>query len=341
MNNTPILVTGGTGFIGSYLLRKLILDGYTHIRALRRKNSNWDLVQDIKDQVDWIEGDVLDVFALEDAMQGIQKIYHCAAVVSYDPRDKKLMKKVNVEGTANVVNAALNAHISKMVYVSSIAAIGRNEKTKIIHENLKWEKNSLNSTYAKTKYLAEKEVWRGMAEGLPAVIINPSVVLGSGHWKKGSTMIFYSIWKGLKFFPQGSTGFVDVRDVVTLMVKMMNSNVTDARFIANGENWPFKKIFQLMAKSYSKKGPTIPVTPLLRSVAWRIEWFKSMILRSRPMITKETSLLSMKSFLFDNTKSKEVFQFVYRPLEETIQETSKQLIKASKNNFKPEKLPFS
>lgn len=338
--NQLIFVTGGTGLLGSYLLRKLLMDGFTNIRALKRKNSQLTLVEDIAAQIEWIEGDILDVIGLEDAIRGVKKVYHCAAIVSFKSSDQKKMKHINVAGTANVVNAALNEGVEKFVHVSSIAAIGRNEKQAIVTEKMKWEENPLNTAYAKTKYLAEKEVWRGIAEGLNVVIINPSVILGSGHWKSGSTQIFHEIWKGMKFFPQGKTGFVDVRDVAELMVKMMESDISEERFIANGANLDFKELFDKIAQAIQKPSPKIPVSNFIRSIAWRTEWLKSKITGASPMITKETAMISSKSFAFDSTKSIATFDFQYRPIEETIQAIGLQLIEASKREFTPLALKF-
>lgn len=338
--NQQILVTGGTGLLGSYLLRKLIIDGYTRIRALKRPTSQLHLVENIKNQIEWIDCDILDVIGLEDAMRGVEQVYHCAAIVSFKSSDQPKMKHINVNGTANVVNAALNAKISKFLHVSSIAAIGRSLKNPVVKENQKWENSPINTAYAKTKYLAEKEVWRGIAEGLHAVIINPSIILGSGVWKSGSTQIFHEIWKGLKFFPEGQTGFVDVRDVAELMIKMMQSDIHTERFIANGANLPFKEFFQKIAASTEKPAPSIAVNPFIRGVAWRLEWLKSKILGSSPMITKETAMISAKSFVFDNSKSIQTFDFQYRPIDQTISAIGNQLIEASKIQFRPLLLDF-
>ncbi|HHB79815.1 MAG TPA: NAD-dependent epimerase/dehydratase family protein, partial [Saprospiraceae bacterium] len=334
--NQLILVTGGTGLLGSYLLRKLILDGYTNIRALKRPTSRFDLVADIHPSIEWVDCDVLDVIGLEEAMKGVAQVYHCAAIVSFHARGKRKMKQVNVEGTANVVNTALIEDVAKFVHVSSIAAIGRNEKHPIVTENLKWDNSSpFNTAYAKTKYLAEKEVWRGIAEGLDAVIINPSIILGSGYWQSGSTQIFHEIWKGLKFFPIGKTGFVDVRDVVQLMIQMMESNIVGERFIANGANLAFKDFFDKIAHTIQKPGPSIPVSETIRAIAWRLEWIKSKITGKSPMITKETAMISAQSFAFDNSKSKTTFGFQYRPIESTIHAIGTQLKEAAQHQFTP------
>lgn len=335
-----ILVTGGTGFLGSYLLRKLLMDGYTQIRALKRATSDLALVQDLQDQIEWIDCDVLDVLGLEDAMKGVHQVYHCAAVISFNPRDQRQMKKINTEGTANVVNAALIENIDKLVYVSSISAIGRSEKRPNIDEKVKWEASTLNTAYAKSKYHSEKEVWRGIAEGLNAVIINPSVILGSGFWRSGSTRLFYEIWKGLKFFPKGGTGFVDVRDVATLMIKMMESDISGERFIANGANLSYKDFFEQIASAIQKNPPTIPVTPFLRAIAWRAAWLKATLTGKKPFITKETAMISSKSFVFDNSKSTQFFHFDYRPIEQTISATATQMVEAAGKKFKPLLLEF-
>ncbi len=340
MQNTSILVTGGTGFIGSYLLRKLLKDGYTHIKATKRSTSKMDGVADIQEAIEWVDADILDVIALEDAMKDVRQVYHCAAMVSYDSRDHKIIRQVNVKGTENVVNAALAEKIDKLVYISSIAAIGRSEKHNHVTEKQKWIRKKGNTTYAISKHKAEMEVWRGIAEGLNAVIINPSIVLGSGIWQTGSTQMFYEVWKGLKFFPQGATGFVDVRDVVTLMIRMMESEVTGERFIANGENWSYQKLFTAMANTFQKPAPHIAFTPRIRSVAWRLEWLRSRLFSTQPMLTKETSAISLKAITYGNEKSIKTFHFQYRPLTKTIQETSEQLVESAKNGLKPMFLPL-
>jgi len=225
MNNNKItFVTGGTGFVGAYLLRYLVQEG-VRVRALRRADSPMDLVAEIADKVEWVEGDILDVPFLETAMEGVDNVYHCAATVSFDPRDREHMMKVNIEGTANIVNICLSLNIRRLLHVSSIAALGREADTPHVNEAAKWSDSPLNSNYAISKFKAECEVWRGMAEGLDVVVVNPSVIVGSGYWEKGSSALFKTIGKGMKYYPAGGTGFVDVRDVARASIGLMNSDI--------------------------------------------------------------------------------------------------------------------
>jgi len=241
----PIFVSGGTGFLGSYLLRYLIQKDYTNIFALKRSDSSMALVASVQDKIKWIEGDILDVVLLEEIMEQVKLVYHCAAMVSFDPKDYNQLMQVNVEGTANMVNAALAAGVDKFLHVSSIAALGRNKNNSQVDEDSKWQRNKFNTNYSISKYLSEQEVWRGIHEGLNATIINPSTILGSGFWEKGTGQLFTQVMQGLKFYPQGTTGFVDVRDVARLMIIMMESETLSERVLANGDN--------LSSKVYSVK----------------------------------------------------------------------------------------
>jgi nucleoside-diphosphate-sugar epimerase len=325
----PILVTGATGFIGSYLLRELLQQGHTRIRATRRAGSDMALVKDIEDRVDWMEGDVLDVPFLGEAMQGAGKVYHCAAVVSFQNRDKHRIREVNRTGTANVVNVALDEGIEKLLHVSSIAAIGRRKNTPHIDEQTKWEDDEWNTPYAISKYLAEMEVWRGVAEGLQAVVVNPSNVLGTGFWegRTGTAQMFSKVKKGLKFYPTGSTGWVDVRDVARFMVKLMDSDVVGERYILSAENLPYRTVLDEIAKSLNVAPPGIEAGPLIRELAWRAAWVLSKFTGNPPLITRQTARASARTFHYDNAKSLGVFKdFSYTPIRQTIAETGREFL---------------
>lgn len=337
--NKKVLVTGGTGFLGSYLVRQLVKKGY-QVRILKRTTSSLTLLEEVKNQVEWMDGDILDVISLEDAMEGIDQVYHCAAVVSFDPKRVDEMMQINVEGTANVVNAALYEGIEKMVYVSSIAAIGRNKNVQRISEKSKWERSKENSNYAISKFLAEQEVWRGMAEGLDMAIVNPAVIIGSGYWDQTTVRLFKQVWDGLKFYPIGSTGFVDVRDVARMCIQLMESEILHERIIANGENCSYRHFFSTIATQLGKKVPSIQVTPLLQEIAWRVEWLRSKITGSSPLVTKESARQSARTYIYENDKSLQLLNFQYTPLTQTIEETSQQLKAAASKNFAPMYLPF-
>lgn len=339
--NKKILVTGGTGFLGSYLLRYLVQKGYNNIFAIRRATSKMDLVQPIIDKIHWVECDILDVKGLEKTMEGVQQIYHSAAMVSFEAKHRKRMHRVNIQGTANVVNLALENDIEKLVHVSSIAALGRRKRLKVITEKTKWEKSHFNSEYAISKYLSEQEVWRGMAEGLRACVINPAIILGAGFWEEGSASFFSKINKGNKFYGVGGTGFVDVRDVSRLMIQMMESEMVGEKVIANGANVSYRKVFDLIADSINKKRPNIALNPMLGKLAWRVEWLRSKITGSSALVTKETVENSFRTWIYENKKSIDTFNFNYTPLETTIQETGEMFLETIKKNKKSTYLPVN
>jgi dihydroflavonol-4-reductase len=343
-HSDSILITGATGFVGSYLTRLLVKMGHTRIVAMKRSSSRMDMVAEVVDKVQWVEGDVMDEPFLEKILRGykITHIFHCAAVVSFNPRNREEMYDINVNGTANLVNAALDSGVEKFIHVSSIAAIGRVKNEIHVSETNKWQRSPLNSHYAISKYLGEQEVWRGIAEGLNAAIVNPSVILGSQLWGSGTGKLFEQVWTGLRFYTEGVTGYVDVRDVVRIMVLLMNSEIeklpdglSGKRFLLNGENLPFKILFEQIADVLGKKHATIRVTPFLREVAWRVEWLKSKITGISPLITKETAQASGTTFYFNNEKSLKSFPtFQYTPIEKTIQETGKQFLACQKSGDK-------
>ena len=337
-----VLVTGATGFTGSHLLRYLVKYTTNTIFAIKRPNSPMNLVQEVAEKVTWLEGDITDLIFLDEVFEhDIQQIYHCAAIVSFDPRDREKMFEVNTDGTANIVNAALHHKIEKLIHISSIAAIGRVKNEPVVSEKNKWQRSSLNSQYAISKYQAEQEVWRGIAEGLNAAIVNPSVILGAQFWESGTGKLFEQVWRGLKFYTTGSTGYVDVRDVVIFMVKLMQSNINNQRFILNAENLSYKTVFEIIARAFNKKPATIPVNFFLRNVAWRIERWRTMFSGKRPLITKETAQLSATVFYFDNTSSLKPFpDFKYTQIQKTIEETAALFIAAKKNNQPAAFLPI-
>jgi len=320
-----ILVTGGTGFIGSYILRQLVAQG-KKVRALKRSTSPMVLVADIADQIEWIEGDLMDLGILEDAFQDVTHVYHAAAVISFLPKEAEWMRNINVQGTANIVNLCLDYKIKKLLYISSVSAIGRNEDGALITESTNWKQSKFNSNYGVSKFKAECEVWRGIEEGLSAVIVNPSIVLGSGIWESGSCRLFQQVENGLNFYPTGATGFVDVRDVAKASILLMDSNVSKERFILSGANLPYKEFISTTAKYLSKPLPQRKVSPQMMGLLWRLEWFKSKLTNSNPLLTKETANNTSLSRKYDGSKISDFISFSYLPIETTIKETCDQLI---------------
>lgn len=313
------MVTGGTGFLGAYIIRQLVMKGY-RVRALRRGNKVPRFIpSSVFETVEWVEGDILDVVSLEDAMQGIDTVIHSAAIVSFSPKDKDKMYKVNVEGTANVVNMALENNIERFVHISSIAAIGRKPDGGHVNEEKKWEESKVNTHYAKSKFKAELEVWRGISEGLNAVMVNPSTILGYGDWHSGSSAIFRNVYNEFKWYTSGLNGFVDVEDVAAATVLLMESDISESRFIINGDNWPFRKLMDEIAMNFKKRKPVREATPFLLDIAWRVEKLKSMITGKRPLLTKESAKVGVSKTHFDNGKFLAAFPgFRFTPLEQTI-----------------------
>lgn len=313
-----ILVTGGTGFLGSHLLRRLVNVGEP-VRALYRKQIPQQL-QDIQQRIEWIQGDILDVSVLEDAMAGVDKVYHCAAVVSFHPSTHQLMLKINGEGTANVVNLAIDAGVRKLVHVSSVAAIGR-AKDGVIDEDCEWQESKNNSRYAVSKYQGEIEAWRGMAEGLDVAIVNPSIILGAGFWDDGSGMLIKNAWKEFPYYTQGINGFTDVKDVVEVMFRLMESDIKGQRFIVSADNWRYLDLFTQMADQLGKKPPHIAVKPWLAEIVWRIEALKSQLTGKKALLTKETARTAQMKVYYNNSKILHALPgFSFTPLQSTIEE---------------------
>jgi dihydroflavonol-4-reductase len=322
--NKNILVTGGTGFLGSYILKLLVENGY-NVRAIRRSNSipSW-IDAKIFEKVEWVEGDVLDVVALQDAMEGMDIVVHAAGIVSFVKHNRKEMYKVNVEGTANVVNMALEKGIKKLIHISSVAALGRTVGEGHVDEEKKWEDTKANTHYAKSKYKAEIEVWRGISEGLPAVILNPSTILGFGDWNTGSCAIFRNIYGEFKWYSSGINGFVDVEDVARATLLFIESDISEQRFIVNGDTWTFKKLMDTIADGFQKRHPQKETTPFLMGVAWRVERVTSFFSGKNPLLTKESARVAQSKTWFENGKILKTFPgFSFTPLEETIKRSCK------------------
>lgn len=312
-------MTGGTGFLGSYIIKHLIEKNYA-VRAIRRGNKEpfW-ISKEILDKVEWVEGDVLDVVSLEEAMEDVDTVIHSAAVVAFVKKERKKMYHVNIEGTANVVDIMLEKKIRRLVHISSVAALGRTRTGGHVNEEKKWEESKVNTHYAISKFKSELQVWRGMAEGLEGVILNPSTILGYGDWNSGSSAIFKNIYKGFKWYTPGTNGFVDVEDVARVTLLLMESNITEQRFIVNGDTWPFKKLQDSIADAFGKKRPSKAATPFLLSIAWRIEKIKSVFTGHRPLLTKESARVAISRTWFENDKLlKALPGFSFTPLEETI-----------------------
>ena len=325
-----VLVTGGTGFLGSYIIKHLVEKGY-RVRALRREKAvlPFYIPKEIFEKVEWVTGDILDVISLEEAMEGVDQVIHAAAVVSFLKADRKKMYQVNVEGTANVVNIAIEKKVKRLVYISSVAALGRTAHGGSVNEDRKWEDNKINTHYAKSKYKAELEVWRGSGEGLNTIILNPSTILGFGDWNSSSCAIFRSVYNEFKWYSPGINGFVDVEDAAKATVLLMETNISDQRYIVNGDNWYFKQLLETMATNFQKKKPYKETTPTLIAIAWRMEKLKSMLNGHRPLLTKESARIAHSKTYFENAKILAALEgFSFTPLQESIQKACEKYLAA-------------
>ena len=331
-----IVVTGGTGLVGAHLLYDLCKK-HKHIRALKRQSSDLEQVkktfsyysddaESLFKKIEWVDADITDYFSLEDAFKGAKQVYHVAAMVSFQEKDNRKIMEINVKGTANVVNAALHHKIEKLCYVSSIAALGRPDANEEATEDTPWKDSDKSSPYSISKYKAELEVWRGIEEGLDAVIVNPAVILGPAKWNNGSAALFSLIWKGIKFYTTGENAYVYVRDVSRAMIELMESNITSERFILSAENVSYKQLFNLMAHNLGKAEPSIAVKPWMIELSWRLIKISSFFTGKQPSLTKDTARSSMKISRYSSNKIKESLGFKFTSLEEMIKLTAKQFL---------------
>jgi nucleoside-diphosphate-sugar epimerase len=278
--------------------------------------------------VEWVDGDILDLLSLEDAMNGVDAVVHAAAKVSFVSDNRKEMFQTNIEGTANVVNTALSQDVKRFVHVSSVAALGRTEDGGVIDENKKWQENKLNTNYGLSKYRAEMEVWRAIGEGLPAAIVNPSTIIGFGDWQTSSCAIFKSVYDGFPWYTNGINGFVGVEDVAIAIVSLLESSITGERFILNADNWSFRQLFNTIADGFNRKHPSREATTLLGGIAWRMEKIKTLFTKKPSLLTKESAKVAQSKTYFDNGKiRKSLPGFAFTDLQQTIQNACAQYVK--------------
>ena len=321
-------VTGGTGLLGSHVLlalternRKIraIYRDYERVKTIHslfllidpeQGENRWNLIE-------WVKGDVLDIQSLQEHIEKGSDVYHCAGMVSFDPQRFHQIMKINREGTANVVNVCLEMGIRKLCHVSSTAAIGGQPHT-LTTEETQWKNDTGNSGYAYSKYAAEREVWRGIEEGLTAVIVNPSVMFGAGNWDESSMTMFRTVEKGLPFYTGGQNAFVDTRDVAEIMVRLMDSEIENERFLCIAENLPFRDILSKIATGMNKKPPHISTPKWLMGIAWRLSWIIARLRGHSPTITRETATSAFRTMSYSNNKVCKTLTFTFRPIEETI-----------------------
>lgn len=311
-----IAITGANGLLGSYILRKLVSE-QVPIIALRRKESDLSQLNDLG-QVTWREVDILNPVSLQEAFKDVTTVIHAAALVSFNPRLIKKIMEVNVEGTQNVVNACLSMHIPRLIHISSVAALGRKKGSVEIDETARWIESDLNSDYAKSKYLAELEVWRAAEEGLSVSVINPSVILAPTNWSKSSAQLFQYVWKEKRFYSDTKINYVDVRDVVEIVWQVYSRNISGAKYIASAGSIPIRQLFDQIAVRFKKKSPSIRINPLVLSAAAFLEELRSRLLGSEPLITRQSAKVTKENFYFQNQKAIEQLAISFRNLDETL-----------------------
>jgi len=322
------LVTGGTGIVGSHLLLHLVAAG-REVRATRRPGSDVEVVRRVFahqhadgnalfERIQWVEADLLDPIALEQAMQGVQHVYHCAALVSFDPRDDEALFTQNITGTANVVNAALAAGVKRLMHVSSTATIGKALPGEMANEESEWQRDKHTSPYAASKYEAELEVQRGIAEGLDAVMVNPCIVLGPGIPGRSSMTMVERIRRGTRFFPPGTNAVVDARDVAAFMVALMEKGATGGRHLLVGEIVSYQKLFSLIAEASGKPAPQRTIAPWVLELGWRLERLRTLF-GGKPFVTRHTVHSAIIKRSYDASKAKRITGMDFRSAKEAVE----------------------
>lgn len=323
-----ILVTGGTGLVGSHLLYKLTLNS-NRIRAIYRENSDLNAVKkvfsyysvnygEIFDKIEWVKADITDILELKNAFENVTKVYHCAALISFDPRDYEEMYKINIEGTTNMVNFCIDNKVDKLCFVSSIATLDKSVNSDIINECCEWVSNKNKSDYAITKHGAEMEVWRASQEGVDVIIVNPGVILGAGFWNLGTGELFSKINKGFNFYSEGITGFVSVNDVVKSMIRLMESSIKNDQFVVVAENLSFKTVFSEIAKAFDKKAPKIRITKFMSAILWRVDKIWSFITDSKPKLTKKSAQSLHNKSYYSSDKIIKQLDFKFEKISDSI-----------------------
>jgi len=331
-----ILVTGGTGLVGSHLLVRLVQENepikatYRTLESIEKTKKVFsyytNTTKDLFTNIEWIQADITDVPSMTPAFKDVKKVYHCAAVISFDPADYRTMRKVNIHGTAIIANLAIDAKVEKLCFVSSIATIGDDPKKELANEENDWGGNEKNNGYAITKYGAETEVWRASQEGVDVVIVNPGVILGSGFWTSGSGKMFSEIDKGFSYYSEGVTGFVGVKDVVRCMVQLMQSNCKNQRFILVSENKSFKEVLFSIAEALGKKKPKRCVQPWQASLLWRWEWLVSKITSRKIRMSKYTAKTLFRKTYYSSEKCKKQLEVTFKSVEEVVKQVSKEYL---------------
>ena len=334
-----ILVTGGTGLVGSHLLYNLIKEG-KKVKAIYRRRHKLESVKKVFSyytedfealfsKIEWVEANINDIPAMEIAFKGITHVYHCAAFVSFEPDKYHQLRRINIQGTANIVNLCISNNIKKLCYFSSVAAIGNEHNPELFsNEDTPWDTEEDISVYAITKYGAEIEVWRGTQEGLDAVIVNPGIILGPGHWRSGSSgSLIRLISKGISYYTNGVSSYVDIWDVINVSTQLMNSNIKNERFILVSENITFNDFQKSVAKVLKVEPAKKEATKFILEIGWRLDWLNHKLRGKRRTLSKQMAKTLRSKRCYDNTKIKQVLNFEFTPIDDSIKKVSAYFLK--------------
>lgn len=325
-----VLLTGATGFLGSYIARLLVEHNY-QVTAIHRSSSTFELVESVKTDINWVECELSDLNTLEELVKATDYVIHCAALISWLPKDRKALYECNVQATHDLINLALLHPIKKFLHISSIAALGKEQPGDLISEEAEWKESKLNTDYGITKHLAELEIWRGQAEGLQTLIFNPSLILGAGDWNKGTPALFDKLNRWNPFFPVGSTGMVDVRDVAELVLKGLESELAGHRILATGHNISYRTLISSISEALGKQPPTVAITQPLIFLLPILDAIQCLFTRKERSVSRATLTASASESKFSNTKSKELLSHSYRPMEQTISQTAAAYVRTSES----------
>ena len=338
-----IFVVGGTGYLGSHLLYNLVQLGKP-VRAIYRNKEKLDYFLKFRkfypavnermlDNIEWVKGDILDYYTLSEYLSGISIVYNVAGIVSFYKEDKQKLLKINAQGTANVVNACLEHKIDRLCHVSSISALGDSQDGEPIDESRLWSKSTCPSPYSFSKFRGEMEVWRGINEGLQAVIVNPAIIIGPGMWYGSWEGIFKQISNGLNYYPTGASGYIDVMDVVRTMIRLTESEVSGERFILSAENLAHQEVLDFLAETLKKPVPARPLTPLLIKFACYLEKIRSLFTSTSPRITRQSMKSSTAVTSYSNRKIVQALSLEFTPVREALASSIRYFLEEQEGKF--------
>ena len=323
-----ILVTGGTGLLGSHLLLELVRE-HEEVVAVKRPSTDLEEVKRVFSYysgeadalfglIDWVDIDLMSYAEVERLMIDIDQVYHCAAQVSFHPKDARQMFEFNVGSTENLVNACLATGVERLLHVSSTSAIGRAPDGNPADESLIWARSKTNTAYAVSKFKSEMEVWRGVEEGLKAVIVNPAIILGPGFWKRGSSSMFSRVAHGLKYATPGMTGYVGVMDVVSAMTQLMATEIVGERYILSSGDFTYAEIMELIAEALGKQRKMKILGPSSLQALARLDALRGTFTGKR-MLTSEQAKAAFNHSRYSSDKIREALGFEFTPIRKVVQ----------------------